>query len=286
MNTSLASARAAAIIKSLQIRNPDEIFIRDISMERGALVRERYLEGSEGRLVRKGKIGIITVNESLSEEGRKRFAIAHELGHFELHSDSQLVFCTEEDMYLWNESKGQEIEANEFAASILMPHDIFSRYCKNHSPNMNTISEIAHEFRTTLTATALRYAQVSPEACAVVVCKEGKIKWYKKSGSFDFHVKVGEKLSPYTHAFDYFDGLDLPQRPERVPAYAWLAGDVDADAEIVEHSLALGGYGVVLSLLWILEEIKLPYRRHDREDDEPEFDLTNPFTPDGKRWRW
>jgi hypothetical protein len=42
----------------------------------------------------------------------------------------------------------------------------------------------------------------------------------------------------------------------------------------------------VLSLLWVLEEIKLPYRRYDRDEDEPEFDLTNPFTPDGKRWRW
>jgi Zn-dependent peptidase ImmA (M78 family) len=286
MNPLLASVRAAAIIESLQIRNPDEICVRDISMERGALVRERHLEGSEGRLVRKGRIGIITVNKSIPEKGRKRFAIAHELGHFELHRDSQLILCTEEDMYLWNESKEQELEANEFAGSILMPRDIFIRYCEHQSPNINYISEIACEFRTTLTATALRYAQISSESCAVVVCEHGTIRWYKKSGSFNYHVKVGERLSPHSHAFDHFDGVDMPKEPEKVPASAWLAGDLEEEAEIMEHSLALGSYGVVLSLLWLFEEIRPPHRGYERQDDAPEFDLMNHFTPDGKRWRW
>ena len=90
-NSGIPSAKAKEIIKALQIRYHSEIYIRDIAMERGAYVRERSLEGSEGRLVRKGDRGIITVNRWISEEGRKRFAIAHELGHFELHSDSQLI---------------------------------------------------------------------------------------------------------------------------------------------------------------------------------------------------
>lgn len=278
------STRAEEIIRNLQIREPAEIQVMEIAMERGAFVRERHLDGSEARLIRKGGLGIITVNSGISEEGRKRFAIAHELGHFELHFISQLIFCTEQDMYVWNENKVQEIEANEFAASILTPKDIFVQSFKRGQPNMEVVRDLAGKFTTTLTATALRYVQLSLEPCAVVISRDGIIKWYKKSTSFDFHVRVGEKLSPNTYAFDFYDGVDLPDKPQKAPAYAWLTGDIDGESEIFEHSLALRSYGVVLSLLWIHEEVRSAYRRHD--DDEPEFDLTNPFTPDGKRWRW
>ncbi|MBM4286796.1 MAG: ImmA/IrrE family metallo-endopeptidase [Deltaproteobacteria bacterium] len=278
------SAMAAQIIRDLRIREPSEISIKDIAMNRGAFVRESILEGSEARLIRKGRKGIVTVNSGIREDGRKRFAIAHELGHFELHSTSQLIFCTEEDMLFWNEGKSQEIEANEFSACILMPEEMFSKRIKTGPPNLKNVRDIAEQFRTTLTATALRYCQLSPEPCAVVVSRNGVIRWYRKSDSFDFHVKVGEKLSPDTYAYDFFDGVDLPSSPQKAPATAWLAGNVDEGAEIFEHSIALASYNVVLSMLWIYEEIRL--RSATYYDDEPEFDLTNPFTPDGKRWRW
>jgi len=283
MSFTSPSAKAKAIIQSLQIRYPSEIHIKDIAMERGAFVRERLLEGSEARLIRKGRLGIITVNSKIPEEGRKRFAIAHELGHFEMHNDSQMIMCDEEDMYVWNENKAQELEANEFAASILMPTEIFEKYLRPEPPNMDRVKELAEEFRTTLTATALRYVQLSIEPCALVVSKDGVIKWYRKSNSFDFHVKVGQKLSPDTYAFDFYDEINLPDRPQKAPATAWLAGNIDDGAEIYEHSIALPSYGTVLSILWIEEEIRNSFTLHV---DEPEFDLTNPFTPDGKRWRW
>ncbi len=276
--------KAKEIIKSLRILNPSEIHIRDIAMERGAFVRERTLETSEGRLIRRGRLGIITVNKEIPERGRKRFAIAHELGHFELHHESQLIICTEQDMFLWNESKSQEIEANDFAANILMPEDIFSDHIGSESPSIDVVAKLADEFRTTLTATALRYVQLSSVPCAVVVSKDNFVRWYKKSNSFEFHVKVGEKLSPNTYAFDFFDGIELPLKSEKVPASAWIAGNIDEEADIMEHSVALNRYNVVLSLLWIHKEIRFKYRRYD--EDEPEHDLTNPFTPDGKRWQW
>lgn len=255
-------------------------------MSLGAFVRERELQGCEARLVRKGNIGIISVNGMIPEEGRKRFAIAHEIGHFILHTGSQLILCDEEDMHVWKESKTRELEANEFAASLLMPYEIFVGFIKTGQLTLDVISELAREFRTTLTATALRYVECSNELCALVVSKDGFIKWYKKSDSFNFHVKVGEKLSFDTIAFDFFDGVNLPNEPESVPARAWLAGEIDEESDIIEQSISLGSYGVVLSLLRICDDIRTTYRRYDEEPEEPEFDLTNPFTPDGKRWRW
>lgn len=281
---SLASSqKAKEILESLKIRNPSEIHIRDIAMERGAYVRERGLEGSEAWLVRKRGIAIITIDKDIPEEGRKRFAIAHELGHFELHCDSQLILCTEQDMFVWNENKSQEMEANDFAAHILMPDELFAPHTKHNLPDMRGIGRLAGEFRTTLTATALRYVQASSEPCAVAICKDGIIKWYKPSKSFNYHLKVGEKLSPDSYAFDFYDGIDLPDEPDRVPAYAWLSGTFDAEAQIVEHSVALSRYGIALSLLWIDTDVRPVWHK---DEEEPEFDLTNPFTPDGKRWQW
>lgn len=284
MSLALAILKASTIIQSLQIRYPSEINIKEISMERGAYVREKDIDGAEAWLVRKGSKAIISVNSKLHEQGRKRFAIAHELGHFELHNDSQLVICSDEDMYAWNRSKSQEIEANEFASCILMPEAIFSRYIKKEAPNMDRISELSNEFGTTLTATAIRYVQLSPEPCAVAVSKDCTLKWYKKSDSFGLHLKVGEKLSPDTYAFDYFNGSELPIRPRKVLATSWIAGEIDPDGEIIEQSVALNSYGVVLSLLWIDKEIRRCFQ--ERDDEEPEYDLTDKFSPDGKRWQW
>ncbi len=75
----MPSKRAASIIQERNIRYPSEIYVRDIAMSLGALVRERELQGCEARLVRKSDIGIISVNSLILEEGRKRFAIAHEM---------------------------------------------------------------------------------------------------------------------------------------------------------------------------------------------------------------
>jgi Zn-dependent peptidase ImmA (M78 family) len=282
-NLILASQRAEEIIKKLRIREPSEIDLKDIAMERGVLVRERVLKGSEARLVRKGRTGIITVDKYIPEEGRKRFAVAHDLGHFELHRESQLMFCTEQDMVVWNENKPQEIEANEFAANMLMPGSLFTVRLGKEKPNLDMVKSLAGEFRTTLTATAVRYAQLSPEPCAAVISKDGIIRWYKKSVRFRHHVKVGSNLSPNSYAFDYFDGLDVPTKAMKVPAFAWLAGNVDGEAEIIEHSLVFTRYNVVLSLLWIYEDVRPDWQR---DDDKDPVDLTSSFTPEGRRWQW
>jgi Zn-dependent peptidase ImmA (M78 family) len=248
MSQLTASLKANSIIQSLRIRYPSELDIKEIAMERGAYVREKDIDGAEAWLVRKGNRAIITINRRLHEPGRKRFAIAHELGHFELHHDSQLVICSDEDMYAWNQSKLQEIEANEFASCILMPETIFSRYVEKEAPNMDKVSELSGKFGTSLTATAIRFTQLSTEPCAVAISKNCILKWYKKSDSFGFHLKVGKELSSDTYAFDFFDGGELPIRQRKVMANAWIEGDIDPDGEIIEHSVALKSYDVVLSL--------------------------------------
>ena len=275
---------AEQIIKELNIRNPSELRVRNIAMTRGMFVKEQVIDGAEGRLLRKGNRGIITINKNIPEEGRKRFAIAHEIGHFELHTKSQIVFCSDQDMLGWKNNNTQETEANTFAANLLMPEALFVPFLKkNKTPDMKSVVSLSRKFKTTITATALQYVRLSAEPCAVVISQNGVIKWYQKSSDFNFHVKVGEAVHSESYAFEFFNDGKLPDTTETVPAFAWIAGRLIEDSDIKESSFPLPRYNTVLSLLWIYEDICYTY---EKGDDECGQDLTNPITTDGKRWLW
>src|SRR5439155_21592204 len=94
--------KARSIIREYGLRLPIELDVEAIAALRGAYVREEALEGCDGRLVKRGRQGIISVKVSIIEPGRKRFTIAHELGHFELHdAGAELIVCVEKDCQQW-----------------------------------------------------------------------------------------------------------------------------------------------------------------------------------------
>lgn len=283
---SLARVRAREILASLRIAHPSEIEVEDIAWVRGALVREAPLEGAEGRLVRGESRGIITVKADIREPGKRRFVAAHELGHFELHVDSdQLTLCTDKDLLYWYKRiRPEEPEANEFAAELLMPEALFSPRCRAGQPSLDLVEALAGEFRTTLTATALCYMEFCPDRCAIVISEEGKIKWYRAAEDFGYSLVRGAKLHRNSYAVNYFGGKQIPRTIQSVPASAWISGKrLDSNATVKEQSRALPRYNAVLTLLWIDKDIDEFAPRDEQE--EPEYD-PDYFTPDGKRWRW
>lgn len=77
-------------------------------------------------MIKAGRIGLV-INHYHSE-GRKRFTMAHELGHYLLHKDTSTVFIDETRLfYRGKGSEGSidptEVEANVFAAELLMPEE-------------------------------------------------------------------------------------------------------------------------------------------------------------------
>ena len=75
-------------------------------------------------LVRKGDRAVIGVNED-HHPNRRRFSIAHEIGHFVLHEGDTYVDkgyrVNFRDLESGSGSKWEEMEANAFAAALLMP---------------------------------------------------------------------------------------------------------------------------------------------------------------------
>lgn len=255
-----ATARqaAATLIKRFSITDPREIVVEDIAMTRGVLVLEGRLHGCEARLVRKKDSGIIRVRDDIQNEGRKRFAMAHELGHWELHGDiSQFHVCTEADLRNYSGSN-PEIAANAFAGELLMPSSLLRPMCRSVEPRLAAIKDLAEQFGTSLTAAAVRFVEENKENCTVVFSEHGKVNWWRakdKDSASGLWIDPMQKIHQDSAAWECFHDGIATTKMQRVPTDAWFQNlRYIKRMELYEQSMTLGNYPAVLSLLWVLED--------------------------------
>jgi len=81
-----------------------------------------------GMLVREPDRTVIGVNEN-HHDNRKRFTIAHEIGHLRLHKGRSVIMDSDVRMNFRDKvaslaTDREEIEANRFAAALLMPEHV------------------------------------------------------------------------------------------------------------------------------------------------------------------
>jgi len=117
-----------AIINEHRERAPVEI--KEILKKLGIVVREVDFDRSISGSIEKSDDGtfIISVN-SADSLTRKRFTMAHELGHYILHrdkigngiTDNRLYRASNANYYIGNK---EETQANQFAANLLMPKEL------------------------------------------------------------------------------------------------------------------------------------------------------------------
>ncbi len=253
-NYPIAKASATKIINKFNISSPDHIDIEAIAASFNAFVKEDTIGGSSARLVKYGSLALITVNQDIREPGQKRFAIAHELGHYILHkSINQLANCTYEMFLNWYKIGKEEPESNVFAAELLMPSNIFQFACRESSvPNYDIIKKLANDFCTTLTATSFRYIDFAPYPCVLIVSKNNEVKWLHWSSDFPFKIiKRGTNLNQYSIAYDFFTSGKVPEKAELISGDAWLEDWRFGKTIILyEQCIPLPYYNVVLSLVW------------------------------------
>jgi Zn-dependent peptidase ImmA (M78 family) len=244
--------KAGSIIATLKILDAADISVEDIAWVRGALVLEGGLRGADARLLHTPGIqpAIIRVNSSVRPAGRKRFAIAHELGHLELkHNPGSVTECAEKEFLAWYQTQNdQEVDANVFAAALLMPKKMFLKRLEGTVPSMELIEELAEFFQTTLTATAIRYTQLCGERCAVVFSKNARIDWVRRSPDFGAWIPPKAKLSENTYAVDYHTRGNVSTKRETARLDAWVE-DASQWATIYEQSRPLPSYKSLLTLL-------------------------------------
>lgn len=254
-NLARAREAAAALIKKFVITQPEEIAVEDIAMARGVVVLDGRLNGSEARLVRRKDKGIIRVRDDIPDGGRKRFAVAHELGHWELHGAiSQFHECSEADLRNYSGS-APEMEANAFAGELLMPTSLFRPLCRTTEPGLGPIKELAEKFGTSLTSTAVRFVEENKENCFVVFSENDKVTWWRaKESSPNTWIDSRQKIHTDSAAWECLHDGVASTRMQRVPTEAWFQNLRHRNyVEVYEQSMKLGHHLAILSLLWVLE---------------------------------
>lgn len=153
---------ARQIIRDHKVTQPP-IKVEEIARSQGIeIVRHRFEGPESGFALRDGSRRIIGLNTQTSRR-RQRFTVAHELGHLLLHEGKIIVDQAVLRVDLRNDvsSMGtdvEEIEANTFAAALLMPESIvFDHVLKLVRAN----SQITRE---TLISGLARIFDVSAEA--------------------------------------------------------------------------------------------------------------------------
>lgn len=244
-----ATAAAYKILQELGFPHPREVDLKDLAMDRNVFVREGDMKGAEGRLLRKKKSGIIHIRRGIAPEGRRRFTIAHELGHWELHEKYSQFLCNVEDMRDYGRSP-LEVEANHFAAELLMPASHFRAACEKAEPSLNLVESLSAEFETTLTATAIRFADLTPRKVVVVWFEGGIIRWSynnpKRGAPF---VVAGRKPPAYSSATlpmeDVDDGMAHYDDADWFPD---LSRGKDG---VAEQTIRMPKLNAGLTLLWL-----------------------------------
>ena len=104
-------------------------------------------------LLHGGTSGYSVIVNSIESQPRKRFTIAHEIAHFVLHADELLKGDIEETLYRGGLSDRMEVQANKFAAEILMPLLLIERLIEQ---GKTSIEELAYALEVSKSAMAIR----------------------------------------------------------------------------------------------------------------------------------
>lgn len=216
-------------------------------------------EGASGMLLRHGDSFGIMYATHIASEGFQRFSVSHELGHYFLdgHVDQVLPkdgthvshagFVTNDPF---------ELEADHFAAGLLMPNGPFKKEINRHAPGLSAVLATAKIALTSRTSTAIRYAETTDEAVAVIVSTGSTIDYCFMSDAMKSlpelkWLRKGTELPKGTVTSTLAADRQRVLAGEQVEADAdvvdWLGGRTSA--AITEEAIGLGGYGKVLTIL-------------------------------------
>lgn len=192
-------AKIPAAEPNLAIPTPIEELCRCFDI---AEIQELRTEGFEGGLLTTPERtnGIILVkrlvNPTRVDLARRRFTIAHELGHFLMLSHKPVetgsFLCKSEDMRHWdtkdqNAYKKMEAQANEFAALVLMPPPRIRNFiAKFKEPDTSNIVDLRDQFDVSTEAAARSYVTYHSEPVAVVIVKDRKVMRSYRNNDFPF----------------------------------------------------------------------------------------------------
>lgn len=218
----------------------------------GIPIHEDSIQGFLGLWLHFGSCeGIVLAEGQIPR--RRRFTLAHELGHACLpaHRKRAGLKCLETDLTETDSDRTVEAEANAFAAELLAPRKLVTPMLSTGSISIRKADQIAERFDISLTSAVRRVVEYSKEPAAMVLCEGSKVKWSVRRNNFPYGLSGnGDKIPPGSIAKEIVAGRKGSLDPRTVERLVWLP-DVSGRFTLMESAIRLGGLDQILSLLWI-----------------------------------
>ena len=228
--------------------------------------------GVSGFLMRVGNSFGILYARHIASEGFIRFTVAHELGHYFLPGHPEALFPNGDGLHRSRSGfishDRHERQADHFAAALLMPEKLFIEAIDNAGLGFPAIQSLAELCKTSITATAIRFAKFSGDSVAIIVSSGTRVEYCFLSERLKDvkglrWLKKGDLIAPRstTAAFNKNPSNVSEARQDEgcCSLDDWFDGA--PEVEMNEDVVGLGSYGKTLTVLFTDETI-------DEEEDE------------------
>lgn len=255
-----AELMAEKLVRDERLTLPIDVL--SIASKREILVEPKpaSVKGVSGMLIRVGNGFAIAYATHIKSEGFQRFSIAHELGHFFIEGHPETVFrggrLVHESHAGFASGDQVELEADHIAAGLLMPSHLFKAAAGRYSDGFEAIEKLAELCKTSLTASAIRYAELTDAAIAIVMSSDSTVDYcfasqaMRRANGYR-HLKKGTVLpkDSLTRAFNQdLSNIEAGKRDtDDTDVMDWFHTDAEIDA--TEEVVGLGEYGRTLTIL-------------------------------------
>lgn len=135
---------------------------------------------------------------------KKRFTIAHEIGHFLLPFHDKNTQCLSTNIGTFQATTPQlkkEAEANRFAIELLAPYKAVSSFLKSYrKPDLDQVLKIAARFKLSKEAALRRYIECTDHDVGAVLAQNETVRYPLKTRDFPYLcLKKGSFLPPHIY---------------------------------------------------------------------------------------
>jgi len=249
---------ALRMLDECGIDDPTSIPLELIVAGRGATLRFAELKGGDGRIVRGSSKAIITINCDIEYEGKRRFTIAHELGHYEMHDRLEHHYDSDNTLEYFK-AGNQESEANDFATELLMPEALFRKACEGQKFSPDLLRSLAERFQTSITSVAYRFFEYGNHPICLIYSLRGKVVFRKWPNDYPHFIIDYSRLPPPdgSVAQEYFEDpsniYPKSQSKQQIWKSVWFRmnrDEHDQDTKFYEYCITTPKYQTVLSVIW------------------------------------
>lgn len=275
----LEVAKAAEDVVARETAFPIDPF--KIAQSRDIMVQamESTKPGVSGFLIKSGDAFGIAYANRINNQGYINFTVSHELGHYFIPGHVEKLFTPTSNIHSSRSgfitADPCEREADLFAAALLMPTGLFRKATRAAGEGFPAIERLASQCVTSITATAIRFAEFSENAVAVIVTSNGAVDFcclslgLQELSSITW-MRHGDPIPTGSTTARFNRDPQNIANGVRAEGCSMLDEWLDGAPriEMKEDVIGLGHYGKALTVLFTDAEVE----SEDPDEEEDSFD--------------